>query len=455
MEITTVNPATGLSLEKFHRLSLAEAGAQLDGAWRDFIKWRETSVQARASAVHSWAQALKSRREELARQMSLEMGKPITQALGEIDKSTAALEFLAEEGPEWISSKRVIMPKGGAEISYEPIGPVLAIMPWNFPLWQVVRFAGPALIVGNPILLKHSDQTAGCARLIAESAKGLAGDLTLIRNCQINHETAARLMEHPHLRGVTFTGSTRGGRQVAEAAARNLKKTVLELGGSDPYLVMADAEVPRAAEVCAAARMVNGGQSCVAAKRFIVERAAAPLFLENFVREMRSYQPGPPLETGTRLGPMAAKKFQAQLAEQVADLKNRGGEILCGGETPVGPGAYYPPTVVLFSRPQAGLGDIEIFGPVATVILVDSEDEAVRVANDSIYGLGAAVFSGDPARAKRMASRLEAGFVGINDQVRSDVRVPFGGVKQSGWGRELSFHGIYEFCNIQSRTWPS
>lgn len=453
MTFATVDPSNGKTIATYEHASFEDARALLNASWDDFEKWRTRPIAARAEALKRWAGALRDSKTELATLMTREMGKPVAQSESEIEKSASSLEYLAEHGPSWLATKSVDLATGAGEISYEPVGPVLAIMPWNFPLWQLVRFAGPAICAGNTVLLKHSDQTAGSAELIVKIAARMTDGVTLIRNARIDHETCAKLMAEPRVRGVTFTGSTRGGSEIATTAAKYLKKTVLELGGSDAYLVLADADAAEAAAICAAARMINNGESCIAGKRFIVERAVAGAFIPMFAEALRAYAPGDPLKKDTKLGPLAAKKFQKQLAEQVAGLVRRGARVVLGGETPAGEGAYYPPTLLLFDKAVEGLGDEELFGPVAIVTVVESEDEAIRAANDGVYGLGAAILSRDESRARKLASRIEAGFVAINDQVKSDVRLPFGGVKKSGWGRELSFHGIHEFCNIQSRSW--
>ncbi|MBX2986391.1 MAG: aldehyde dehydrogenase family protein [Bdellovibrionaceae bacterium] len=450
MEFQTYNPTTGDALQRREHWPFEKAEKQLNESWKDFLVWRRRSPKDRAQAVALWARSLKNQRDRLARMMTEEMGKPIRQAKAEIDKCIFTCEYLAAEGPKFLEPQRHESPYHESWVTYEPLGPILAIMPWNFPLWQVVRFAAPALIAGNTVLLKHADLTAGCAEIIGESARDLVDGLRLIRNLPIDHEVAADLMRHPKIRGVTFTGSTRGGREVARTAGEALKKTVLELGGSDAYIVLSDADVIAAAKTCAAARLVNGGQSCVAAKRFIVERPAAGAFVSALVNEMKAVQPGDPFDEDCRLGPLAAKKFQAQLAEQVEDLQKLGGRVVLGGTVPEGPAAYYPPTVIVFERPTPGVGDIETFGPVAVVIVAADAVEAMRAANDSPYGLGGALFTADTTKGLDLLRDFEAGFVVLNGSVQSDVRLPFGGVKDSGHGRELSVHGLHEFCNIKT-----
>lgn len=450
LSFQTFNPTTGQLLQTRQHWTYLQAERNLEKAWHEFQAWKHKPAKERAQAVAKWALKLKECKEELAQMMTAEMGKPISQSRAEIDKCIFTCEYLATEGPKWLAGHKVESNYHESWITYEPLGPILAIMPWNFPLWQVVRFAAPAMIAGNTVLLKHADLTSGCAEIIGRSAAGLAEGLTLLQNIPVDHEVAAKLMAHPKVRGMTFTGSTRGGKEVAMEAAKSLKKVVLELGGSDAYIVLADANLQKAAKICAEARMTNGGQSCVAAKRFIVERSVAGAFLEFFTQELKNFVPMDPKNDSCKLGPLASKKFQKQLQEQVDDLKNRGGRVTLGGVLPEGPGAFYPPTLIVFEKSTPGLGAIEMFGPVALVILVENAQGAIAAANESPYGLGGALFTKDVEKGKELLRDMEAGFVVVNDQVKSDVRLPFGGVKESGYGRELSPHGILEFCNIKT-----
>lgn len=450
MAFQTVNPADGCVLKTYEYLTDEAVEERIQNSWKCFHDWRLMTVKDRASKIHGWARSLKDLKENLARQMTLEMGKPISQSRLEIDKCIFTCEYIATEGPRFLESKVIESPYSQSWISYEPLGPILAIMPWNFPLWQTVRFAAPALLAGNTVLLKHSDLVRGSAELIEASLAEASNGFQVMQLFSVSHEVAADVISDSRVRGVTFTGSTRGGRQVAEVAGRSLKKHALELGGSDAYLVMADANLERAAQICADARLVNGGQSCVAAKRFIVESAVIEEFLSKFVACMARYRAEDPMEQSCQLGPLASKRFQIQLQEQVDELCRLGGQVLLGGQVPSGPGAFYPATVILFRDSPDRVHEIETFGPVAVVVEVPSEDAAVRMANRSPYGLGAAVFTDDTERGQKIMKDLEVGYVVLNDQVRSDVRLPFGGVKDSGYGRELSLHGIHEFCNIKT-----
>lgn len=452
MSFETVNPTSGEKLKTYSHLELHEAEERVQSAWRSFQDWRRAPLKARATKLAEWAKSLREIKSDLARQMTLEMGKPLAQSKAEIDKCIFTCEFLAAEGPEILAPRSVESPYRDSEIAYEPLGPILAIMPWNFPLWQTVRFAAPSILVGNTILLKHSDQVRGSAELIVESLRRVSDGMNLMSLLPITHETAASVMGHPLVRGVTFTGSTAAGKKIAETAGRNLKKHVLELGGSDAYVVLNDAPFEKALKVCVEARLVNNGQSCVAAKRFILEKGIFDEFCQKYVEEFRQVEMSDPLSSGCRLGPLAHHKFQKVLHEQVQELKDLGGRVLVGGRLPEGPGAFYPATVIAFEKNHPDIGKIETFGPVAVLIRVEDENEALRVANDSPFGLGAALFTRDEARGRRLMVELEAGFVALNDQVKSDVRLAFGGVKDSGYGRELSMHGLYEFCNIKTRA---
>jgi succinate-semialdehyde dehydrogenase/glutarate-semialdehyde dehydrogenase len=438
----TVNPATGQKIKNYSRPTWSEALQALAMAEKDFLWWRKQSFSDRAVVLYRLAQELRAQKSTLATSMTEEMGKLKEEALAEIEKCAKTCEFYAQNAANILQNQKILnTPYAEAEISFQPLGVILSIMPWNFPLWQALRFAAPALMAGNVIMMKHADLTAGTASLLEHIFSGLSGEHQLMRVLNMDHEMTARLMAERSIRGVTFTGSTSGGRQVAQVAAAHLKKTVLELGGSDAYLIFDDADLARAARICAQARLVNGGQSCVAGKRFIVTRKNAPTFVELFISEMRK----------AILPPMASKKFQERIHQQVQKLQSWGGKTLLGGQLPSGLGAFYPATLVLFEKNQSEIHSEEIFGPVATVVVVDSESEAIAVANSSAYGLGGGIFTQDVQRGRSLAETdLEAGYVVVNDSVKSDPSLPFGGVKDSGYGRELSSFGILEFVNIKS-----
>ncbi|MGE5087006.1 MAG: NAD-dependent succinate-semialdehyde dehydrogenase [Bacillota bacterium] len=438
---STVNPATGQILKPYKHLSWDEAQQLILAAKNDFQKWRKTPMTERSKVLVHVASTLRAHKKDLAEQMNLEMGKLLAEGEAEVEKCAVTCEFYAKEAVGMLKNQPALSPYTMAEVSFQPLGVIFSIMPWNFPLWQVVRFAAPSLMAGNVVLLKHADLTAGVAEMIAKIFKEASPDLILLRNCQVDHEVAEKVISHPDIRGVTFTGSTQGGRAVATAAAKNLKKVVLELGGSDAYIVLDDADIPAAAKACAKTRLQNCGQSCVAGKRFIVLEKVQNEFMKYFVDEVKK----------TQVAPLASKKFQETIIHQVELLKKWGGQVVIGGVAPEGAGAFYPPTVVLFAKDNPEVHREEIFGPVASVFVVKDAAEALRVANESPYGLGGGIFTRDLQKGKELVEKeMDAGFVVVNDFVKSDPRVPFGGVKDSGYGRELGHFGIMEFVNIKT-----
>ncbi len=451
----TTNPATGEILQTYLHFSSEEIESSLGRAFLAYEKAKSKSVDLKAQQLRLIAQALKSHAPDLARLMSLEMGKALKESHSEIEKCASSCEYFSENLKSLLADEPVKSGYASSYIGKDSLGPVLAIMPWNFPIWQVLRFAAPAVGIGNPVLLKHADQTTGCAEMLQtifdQVEKGL------LFNLRIDHGQAAKLIADPRVRGVTLTGSAKAGQEVATVAGRYLKKTVLELGGSDAYVVFSDAQVVLAAQTCAKARMVNNGQSCVAAKRFVVHSSVLSEFIKHFRLTVQSLKQGDPLNSETEVGCLAHKKFQTQLLGQCAELEKRGGEKLWDAATDTGkgfdfsaPGAFFPPRIYKANKNDDFFFQEELFGPVALIFDFETEEEALALANRSIYGLGGAVFSKDTVRAEKFARKMETGFVGINEQVKSDVHLPFGGVKSSGYGRELSRYGFNEFCNIKS-----
>jgi succinate-semialdehyde dehydrogenase/glutarate-semialdehyde dehydrogenase len=449
MPFVSINPATEERLATRRAHSQRELQSRLGRAQTAFRGWRETSFAERSRALRLVANALRRRESELARLITAEMGKPLAQARAEVAKSAAACAYFADRGPAMLAPTRPAdRPK--AEIVFEPLGPVLAIMPWNFPLWQTIRAAAPALMAGNTILLKPAPSTAGCGEAIESvfRSANLPPDLLLVLLAET--EAVPALIADPRIAAVTLTGSTRAGRAVAALAGQHLKPGVFELGGSDAYVVLADADLDLAAKLCAESRLINSGQSCVAAKRFIVDRRVRVEFEQRFVAHFTAARVGDPTDPATTVGPLARADLRDQLHAQVKRSRRRGARALVGGEPWGNRGYFYAPTVL--TRVERGMPafDEEMFGPVAAVISARDEDDAVSLANDSIYGLGAAVFSRQARRARRVAARLEAGCVALNDFVRSDPALPFGGVKQSGYGRELGEWGARSFVNVKT-----
>lgn len=455
-EFKTVNPATGEVLKTYTHLEPAKVETLLADAYQVYLIAKSKSVVARTGELRAIAAAFRSRAHEIANLMTLEMGKAIKDSLGEVEKCAVSFDYFADNLEFFLKPESVKTSYVRSEIVKDSIGPILAVMPWNFPLWQVTRFAAPAVGIGNPILLKHSDLTAGTAELITEIFDGVSPGL--LYNLRIDHDQAAKVIADRRCAAVTLTGSARAGREIAGVAGRSLKKTVLELGGSDAYVVMKDADVEKSAKICANARMTNNGQSCVAAKRFIVHSSIMPQFLKSFEQQVRALPFGDPSLPTTMTGTLASKKFQTDLLKQCSELEKAGGQKLFD----VGdaydfnaPAAFFPARAYGFKSTVAYAFTEEFFGPIALIFSFESEDEALEIANKSIYGLGGAVFSKDVPRAERFARLMEAGFVGINDQVKSDPHLPFGGVKDSGYGRELSHFGFNEFCNIKTLGYGS
>lgn len=449
--MNTVNPSTGEILRTYETMPREVVDARIAAAQEAFVAWASTPMDARTKRLLLLAEVLRARKRALAEQMAVEMGKPIRDGIKEIEKCAIACEYYAEHAARFLASEMVETGASKSYVAYRPLGVVLAIMPWNFPFWQVIRFAAPGLVAGNVALLKHASNVPGCAMALesvfdeAGFPKGVFASL-LVANAE-----AEKLVEHPSIAAVTLTGSVRAGKTVAAAAGRAIKKIVLELGGSDPYLVLEDADLDWAADRCVEGRLVNAGQSCIAAKRFVVVESVRSAFEAKVVERMRQVRVGDPLDEETEMGPLARVDLRNDVHDQVVASIQRGATLLLGGEVPEGPGAFYPPTVLTNVRPGMPAYEEEIFGPVAAILPVRDEAEGITVANDTRFGLGAGVFTQDVARGERIALfALEAGACFVNDYVRSDPRLPFGGVKESGHGRELGCHGIREFVNVKT-----
>ena len=451
MAIESRNPATGETLRRYPEMEPAVVDGIVAQCQRAFEQWREVAVTERAALLGRAAAVLDSRRDAYARLMVEEMGKPIRQARAEVDKCAWCCRHYSEEGPGFIAVEEIPTDASRSFVAFEPLGVVLAVMPWNFPFWQVFRFAAPALLAGNAGLLKHASNVPGCALAIEEVFSEAGFPDGLFRAVLVGSARVDAMLEDPRVRAATLTGSTPAGRSIGSKAGSLVKKTVLELGGSDPYLVLADADLDQAVAACVASRLVNGGQSCIAAKRFIVDRRVAGPFTERMVARMAQTRIGDPASEETELGPLARHDLRDELHQQVVKSVELGARLLLGGRIPEGPGAFYPATVLGEVRNGMPAADEELFGPVAAILEAGDDEEAIRIANDSPFGLGAAVFTRDRAKGERIAqTRLDAGCCFVNDFVRSDPRLPFGGVKESGYGRELGAFGIREFVNIKT-----
>jgi succinate-semialdehyde dehydrogenase/glutarate-semialdehyde dehydrogenase len=449
--IATVNPATGETRSSYDQHNIDDAREAAAAAHAAFLAWRRTDVTERSAVIRKAGAILRRRNDEFARLMTDEMGKTFDEGRAEIEKCAFQCDWFADHAETYLADEPVDVDRGEVFVTFNPIGVVLAIMPWNFPFWQVFRFAAPALMAGNGAVLKHASNVPGCALAIEQLLHEAGVPHDLFRSLLLPSSDVKALIEDDNIAAVTLTGSVAAGRSVASAAGGVIKKCVLELGGSDPYVVLEDVDVDAAAKVCATARMVNGGQSCVAGKRFPVVREVLGRFEAAMVQAMRAYATGDPRAEGTRLGPMQSLKARDEIHRQVTESIAKGARLLLGGRIPDGPGAWYPATILTDVRPGQPAYDEEVFGPVAAIIAADDEADAIRIANSSQYGLGSGVLTSDLERGRRIAAQeIEAGSCFVNENVRSDPRMPFGGVKHSGFGRECSGYGIREFVNIKS-----
>ena len=443
MPFTSINPATGDHLQVYPDHSEAAVEQALRTA-------AAAPAGDRAPALRATARLLRERRDEFAKLMALEMGKPVSQGCAEAEKCALVCEYYADQAATFLAPQLVATEATRSYVLFQPLGTILAVMPWNFPFWQVFRCAAPALMAGNSMVLKHASNVPGCALAIEQLFREAGLPAGAFQTLLISAARAEALIAHPAIHAVTVTGSTAAGQAIAAKAGACLKKSVLELGGSDPYLVLDDADLPLAAATCTTARVRNAGQSCIAAKRFFVMESVRPRFEELFVAEMRAQVPGDPLLPATSLGPLARADLRTELHDQVQRSVRQGAKLLLGGAIPAGPGYFYPPTVLTNVTPEMPVFAEETFGPVAAIMGVLDEPTAIRLANASVFGLGAAVFTRDAARGARVAAELQAGTCCVNTLVQSDPRLPFGGIKQSGYGRELAEFGIREFVNIKT-----
>jgi succinate-semialdehyde dehydrogenase / glutarate-semialdehyde dehydrogenase len=451
MTFQAINPTTGDVVSSYGEMPPDMVKGIVDDVNEAFLGWRRTSFTERAKLMRKAAETLRSNANKYALLMTAEMGKPVRDGIAEIHKCALGCDFYAEHAADFLAPEPVVTEARNSFVTFQPLGVVLAIMPWNFPFWPVFRFAAPGLMAGNGAVLKHASNVPGCALAIEAVFDHAGFPKNLFRTLVIGSSRVPAVIEHPLVRAVTLTGSGPADRAVAGKAGSMLKKTVLELGGSDPYLILEDADLELAAMISTKGRLVNSGQSCIAAKRFIVVDKVRRAFEELFVKRMSAAGIGDPLDEATEVGPLARHDLRNALHHQVQASIAAGATCLLGGTVPPGPGAYYPPTVLTDVRRGMPAYHEELFGPVAAVIPVRNEDEAVAVANDSVFGLGGGVITRDLMRGQRIAAELiESGSVFVNDHARSDPRLPFGGIKESGYGRELSTYGIKEFVNIKT-----
>src|SRR5437763_2919269 len=450
MAIASINPATGELIKRFGAHTDAEIETTLDRAFSAFEKHRRSSLAERAAKLQHAAEILEKDCERFARIITAEMGKLLRGSIDEIEKCARGCRYYSEHGEKFLSEQIVSSDAGQSYVRYEPLGAVLAIMPWNFPFWQVFRFAAPALMAGNVGLLKHASNVPQCALAIEKICRDAGFDPGVFQTLLIENEAVEKIIRDPRVKAVTLTGSERAGSAVASAAGREVKKSVLELGGSDPFIVMPSAKLGDAVSTGVKSRMVNSGQSCIAAKRFIIADAIYDQYLVQFVERMKRLKLGDPREETTEVAPLSSEHILRGVDDQVQKSVAAGAKILCGGKRPAGLGYFYEPTVLAEIPKSAPAYREEVFGPVALFFRARDRNEAVAIANDSNFGLGASVWTNDAAEQEFFSHELQSGMVFVNAMVASDPRVPFGGIKRSGYGRELGAEGIREFTNVKT-----
>ncbi len=451
MTLTSINPSNGTEIKTYQQLSDRQISEKINQTNQAWLSWKQTSLTERCKLLYKLAEVLQNRKDELAQTMALEMGKPVKQGASEVEKCAAVCTYYADNAAAFLKDEIIITDASKSYITYQPIGVVLAIMPWNFPFWQVFRFLAPALAAGNCGVLKHASNVPGCALAIEEMMQQAGFPAHVFQTLLASSSQVDAMIENPLVKAVTLTGSNQAGVKVAQKAGSLIKKTVLELGGSDAYVVLEDADLELAATTCTDSRLINSGQSCIAAKRFIVVKAVAEKFTQLMLQKMSAKVMGDPLNEATDVGPQARMDLRDELHEQVQRSVQAGAMCILGGKIPEGNNAFYPPTILTQVTKGMPAFDEELFGPVAAIITAKDEDEAIQLANDSIFGLGGAVFTNNIERGERIAAtQIEAGSCFVNSLVKSDPRLPFGGIKQSGYGRELGMIGMHEFVNIKT-----
>ncbi|RAU81729.1 NAD-dependent succinate-semialdehyde dehydrogenase [Pontibacter arcticus] len=454
MAIATLNPATGEVIKTFTPYTAEEVAQKIEAAQKAFGSWKKTSFTDRAALMQQQADVLEKEAEKYGRIISLEMGKPLKDAIAEVKKCASVCRYYAENAEDFLADEEIKSNAARSLIAYEPLGVVLAVMPWNFPFWQVYRFLAPALMAGNVGLLKHASNVPQCALAIEEIVKQAGFPDHVFQTLLVGSKEVDKIIEHEHVKAVTLTGSEGAGAKVAEKAGHEIKKTVLELGGSDPFIVLEDADLEEATTFAVKSRMVNTGQSCIAAKRFIIVESIADAFLEKFKTKMAALKTGNPLEEACDYGPLARADLAEELQKQVQESVKKGAEVVLDGGQKEKDSAYFKPMILKNVVPGMPAYDEEMFGPVAAVMVVKDEAEAIRVANDSRFGLAGAIWTKDEKRGLEIARQVETGAMFINAMVESSPELPFGGIKKSGYGRELSYVGIREFVN-QKSIWIS
>lgn len=449
MQFTTINPATEEPIAAYTTMTSDEVQCILKDVHTAFTSWKKLSVAERTYLTLQLAEVLRKNKEQYAKLMTLEMGKPIKASFAEIEKCAITAEYYAKNAEQWLADEQVQADGKQHIIAFEPMGVILAVMPWNFPFWQAFRFAIPTLIAGNTAILKHANVVPQCALAIEQVFKEAGFPENVFRTVIADHQSVAALISSDLVSGVSLTGSNAVGERIGELAGKHTKKVVLELGGSDPFIVFDDADIEAAAKNAAVGRTINAGQSCVASKRFIVLESVAQQFIERFAAYMQVQVLGNPFDEQTTIGPLVNEASLMQLESQVADALEKGAVLITGGKRLLGKGYFYEPTVLVNTAPEMKVLSEEVFGPVAPVIVVRNEEEAIAAANASAYGLGGSVWTRNLERGLRVARQVESGIVFVNSITKSDPRMPFGGVKKSGIGRELSKYGLMEFVHVK------
>jgi succinate-semialdehyde dehydrogenase/glutarate-semialdehyde dehydrogenase len=451
MAFQTINPSTEEIVASYTVSSHDEAVKTIESSHRAFLSWSQRPVPERAGLLRHVARILRERKNDLARLMAIEMGKPLAQGVAEAEKSAWGCEYFADHAEKFLAQEVIATDASRSFVTYEPMGVIFAVMPWNFPFWQIFRFMPALWMSGNTVILKHAPNVSGCALAIQDITRAAGLPENVLSVLFVPVETIPGVIAHPFIQGVTFTGSPRTGRVIAVEAAKHLKKCVLELGGSDPYVILEDADLESAADIAVTARLINTGQTCIAAKRFIVVESVRKPFEELVVENMKKKTYGDPLQGTWDIGPMAREDLREALHDQVDRSVRQGARLVLGGQWPGRKGWFYPPTVLTNVGKGMAAFDEETFGPVAAICSAKDEGDAIRLANDSSFGLGAAIFTRDVERGEKLASHsLQAGSCFVNALVKSDPRLPFGGIKQSGYGRELGIFGIKEFVNVKT-----
>lgn len=450
MRLVSRNPFTGQVMEEFEAMSFEDSAREILRSRQAFLSWKKASVQERGGLLKALSRGLRDQQRTFAEMVTREMGKPIGQSLAEIEKCAWLSDYFAENSAKFLQEEMVETDALKSYVALEPLGIILGIMPWNFPFWQVFRFAIPALMAGNVCVLKHASNVPLTALAIEKLFQDSGMPDHVFKTLLVDSQTTMQLIERELVDGVSLTGSVEAGAEVASIAGRHIKKFVLELGGSDPFIVLEDADIAKTARMALQARMINSGQSCIAAKRFMALGTIAKPFTEALERELKTVKIGDPMDPATTIGPLAKREFVGVLSGQLEDAERKGARVVYGPDPPPGNGFFFRPSIVTKVRPDMRIVTEEVFGPILPVLVVESEADLVKMANASSYGLGASIWTRDLARAEKLARELEAGFVAVNDTVKSDPRLPFGGIKKSGIGRELSHYGLKEFMNIKS-----